>query len=145
MSAIAEPNFPRPTWSATTAPSGPRLGRSRAAGRFFDRRGRRVSRSAWQRLGDFPGYTLVALETLRVGEGLVQVHTFWLGIADPRHPLIFRTVTSGTRPQNATWGWPTDEAARAGHRAVCAWAVGRAPLPAGLLAVVEPRGAAVGE
>jgi hypothetical protein len=97
---------------------------------YYDRDAKPVSREQWQQLGCQPGYSRVGYaDGIRHGRQ-VTVITFWSGIAasgGPGGPLIFCTCAGirGLADRSAAyqrrWGWPTLEAARAGHEAVTAW------------------------
>ncbi|HEV2088146.1 MAG TPA: hypothetical protein VGR21_07525 [Cryptosporangiaceae bacterium] len=105
---------------------------------FFDRHGRPVSKLVWQQLVDCPGYTEVASDTVTTGDRLAHLRTYWVGIAESDHRLIFRTVVtfrgeSGSREALMVWGWPSEPAAREGHHAVSGWLTGRQPMPPGRL------------
>jgi hypothetical protein len=97
---------------------------------YYDRDANPVSQEQWQRLGCQPGYSRVAYaDGIRHGRQ-VTVITFWSGLAadgGPDGPLIFctcagiRGLTDRSAAYQRRWGWPTLEAARAGHEAVTAW------------------------
>jgi hypothetical protein len=97
---------------------------------YYDRDGHPVSEERWRQLGRRPGYSRIGYsDGLRHGRQ-VTVITFWSGIAarcGPGGPLIFCTCAGirGLADRSAAyqrrWGWPTLEAARAGHEAVTAW------------------------
>ena len=97
---------------------------------YYDRDGRPVTAQRWQQLSRQPRYTRVDhAEVIRHGQQ-VTVATFWLGAVacdGPGTPLIFCSYGEIRRPgdQRAiyrrTWGWPSLDAARAGHQAVTGW------------------------
>ena len=63
--------------------------------------------------------------------GVTQVRTFWVGVADHRHRLLFCTLADQPDGSHATWAWNSETDARHGHHHVCAWAAGREDLPDG--------------
>jgi hypothetical protein len=97
---------------------------------YYDRNANPVSQERWQQLGRQPGYGRIGYaDGIRHGRQ-VTVVTFWSGIAaghGPGGPLIFCTCAGirGLADRRAAyqrvWGWPSLEAARAGHRAITAW------------------------
>jgi hypothetical protein len=126
---------------------------------YYDRDGRPVSRQRWQQLGRRPGYSRIGYaDGVRHGR---QVTVVTLGAAiaadrSPGGPLIFctwagiRGLAERRAAHERVWGWPTLEAARAGHRAVTAWivqvaaflagATGRLPAPDPVIPAVRPSG-----
>jgi hypothetical protein len=99
---------------------------------FFDRQGHRVSRQTWLLLSAKPGYCTIADDTVVSPTGACHdVQTFWIGVGDAQHRMIFCTVVTRERSTPAIWGWRTDHAARDGHHKICAWLIGNAVEPAG--------------
>lgn len=99
---------------------------------FFDRRGHRVSRHTWLLLSAKLGYTSIADDTATDRNGSCHdVQTFWIGVGDRHHRLIFCTVVTHDQGTPAIWGWQTEHAAREGHRAIYAWISEHTAEPAG--------------
>jgi hypothetical protein len=98
--------------------------------RYYDRDANPVSQEQWRQLSRQAGYSRIGYaDSIRHGRQ-VTVITFWSGIAaggGPDGPLIFCTCAGirGLADRRAAyqrqWGWPTLNAARAGHQAVTAW------------------------
>lgn len=99
---------------------------------FFDRRGHRVSRQTWQLLSAKVGYASIADQTATGRDGSSHdVQTFWIGVGDRYHRLIFCTVVTRDHGGPAVWGWQTEHAARRGHRAIYAWLTEHTDEPPG--------------
>lgn len=96
---------------------------------YYDRDGHPVSQQRWLQLGRQPGYSRVGYADAIWHGRQVTVITFWSGIAGdgPEGQLIFCTCAGIRDPGDRRtayqrlWGWPTIQAASAGHQAVTAW------------------------
>lgn len=93
---------------------------------FFDRQGHLVSRATWQSLSAKRGYVTLTEDTVTGPDGFLHdVQTFWIGVGDRRHLLLFCTVVTRPHRPSMTWGWQTASQAKTGHQMVCAWLTGK--------------------
>jgi hypothetical protein len=114
---------------------------------YYDRDANPVSEQQWQQLSRQPGYTYVAYADSIQHRHQITALTLWSGIAtadSPDGPLIFRTSAGILIPRTRRtvyerqWGWPTLDAARAGHYAVTAWLTDLAAFLAGHTGQLPP-------
>ena len=99
---------------------------------FFDRHGRPISRATWHDLSTRAGYVTLTQDTIGGPDGLLHdVQTFWIGIGDRQHLLLFCTVVVHPHEPANTWGWRTEPTAKAGHNMISAWLTSKTDRPAG--------------
>ena len=97
---------------------------------FFDRHGHLVSRATWHSLATKPGYVTLNEDTVTGPDGVLHdVQTFWIGVGDRHHLLLFCTVVTRPHRTSLTWGWHTATQAKAGHQTICAWLTGKVDRP----------------